>query len=139
LPYILILSSQENRNYCVCNIGFRSVSCLNFTSRCWWCLIDNTACSIENINDDQFKNPHQYSRIPRRFMKKVAAAVLLGPRVGQTFDAIVTGIRPGGGAPPGRLGEAPLPCIRRILSHTPRALKKAKPLRLTDPRCAIAV
>lgn len=31
-----------------------------------------------------------------RFMKKVAAALLLGPRIGEVFDAIVTGVTPQG-------------------------------------------
>jgi VacB/RNase II family 3'-5' exoribonuclease len=36
------------------------------------------------------------ARHVERFMKKVAAALLLGPRVGETFDAIVTGVSPKG-------------------------------------------
>jgi exoribonuclease-2 len=35
------------------------------------------------------------ARHVERFMKKVAAALLLGSRVGNTFDAIVTGVTPG--------------------------------------------
>jgi VacB/RNase II family 3'-5' exoribonuclease len=36
------------------------------------------------------------ARHVERFMKKVAAALLLGPQVGATFDAIVTGVSPKG-------------------------------------------
>ena len=36
------------------------------------------------------------ARKVERFMKKVAAALALGPRVGQKFDAIVTGVNPKG-------------------------------------------
>jgi exoribonuclease-2 len=36
------------------------------------------------------------ARHVERFMKKVAAALLLGPRVGEMFDAIVTGVSPKG-------------------------------------------
>lgn len=36
------------------------------------------------------------ARHVERFMKKVAAAVLLRPRVGETFDSIVTGVSPKG-------------------------------------------
>jgi exoribonuclease-2 len=36
------------------------------------------------------------ARHVERFMKKVAAALMLGPRVGATFDAIVTGVSPKG-------------------------------------------
>jgi exoribonuclease-2 len=36
------------------------------------------------------------ARHVERFMKKVAAAIMLGPQVGKTFDAIVTGVSPKG-------------------------------------------
>jgi exoribonuclease-2 len=36
------------------------------------------------------------ARDVERFMKKVAAALLLGPQVGKVFNAIVTGVTPGG-------------------------------------------
>jgi exoribonuclease-2 len=36
------------------------------------------------------------ARHVERFMKKVAAAIMLAPRVGQVFDAIVTGVSPKG-------------------------------------------
>jgi exoribonuclease-2 len=36
------------------------------------------------------------ARHVERFMKKVAAAILLAPQVGKTFDAIVTGASPKG-------------------------------------------
>ena len=35
------------------------------------------------------------ARHVERFMKKVAAALMLGPRVGECFDALVTGVTPG--------------------------------------------
>jgi exoribonuclease-2 len=36
------------------------------------------------------------ARHVERFMKKVAAALMLGPQIGKTFDAIVTGVTTGG-------------------------------------------
>jgi exoribonuclease-2 len=36
------------------------------------------------------------ARHVERFMKKVAAAIMLAPRVGETFDAVVTGVSPKG-------------------------------------------
>ena len=36
------------------------------------------------------------ARHVERFMKKVAAALLLGPQIGKLFDAIVTGMTPEG-------------------------------------------
>jgi exoribonuclease-2 len=36
------------------------------------------------------------ARHVERFMKKVAAAIMLGPQIGKTFDAIVTGVSPKG-------------------------------------------